>query len=71
MSDGINTQSEIQAELQIGPTDHGMVRIFVSSSDAELPMDFTPEEALEIADELRAAADRAQRLNAGGAAGRK
>lgn len=71
MSNGINTQSDTEAELQIGPTDQGMVRIFVSSSGAELPMDFTPEEALEIANELKAAADRAQRQTGGANARRK
>ena len=53
---GINTPSEITADLSIGPTDHGMVRIFVATADFELPMDFTPEEAEEISRELLAAA---------------
>ena len=46
---GINKQSDIEANLQIGPTDIGMVRIYVSGGDSEIPMDFDPEEADEIA----------------------
>ncbi len=53
---GINTPSDEAGTVQIGPTDEGMVRLFVSSSTVELPLDFEPEEAEEIADELRAAA---------------
>jgi len=56
----INTQSDISADLQIAPTDQGMVRLFVSSNlsgqSIEIPMDFTPEEAGDIASELLAAA---------------
>jgi hypothetical protein len=33
-----------------------MVRIFVSAGSVEIPMDFTADEAEEIADEIRAAA---------------
>jgi hypothetical protein len=53
---GINTESDITANLQIGPTTDGMVRIFVEAGDVEIPMDFEPEEALDIAEEIRAAA---------------
>lgn len=53
----INRQTEDEGELQIGPTDQGMVRIFVRAGRFDLPMDFTPEEAREIADEILAAAD--------------
>lgn len=53
---GINTEREIEANLQIGPTDKGMVRIFVESQGIEVPMDFDPDEAEEIAEEIRAAA---------------
>ena len=52
----INTERDIEANLQIGPTDQGMVRIFIQAGDVEIPMDFDPEEAEEIADEIRAAA---------------
>ncbi len=57
---GINTEREIEANLQIGPTDAGMVRIFVESQGVEVPMDFDPEEAEEIAEEIRAAAAQAR-----------
>ncbi len=56
---GINTERDIQANLQIGPTDQGMVRLFIEADGLEIPMDFDPEEAEEIADELRAAAQAA------------
>ena len=62
---GINSQSEIEANLQIGPTDHGMVRIYVEGGGVELPMDFDPEEAEDIAEEILAAA-KAARIVAGG-----
>jgi hypothetical protein len=53
---GINSEQDIEANLQIGPTDQGMVRIFVEANGVEIPMDFDPEEADEIAEEIRAAA---------------
>lgn len=53
---GIDTERDIEANLQIGPTDKGMVRIFVEASGVEIPMDFDPEEADDIAEEIRAAA---------------
>lgn len=62
---GINTESDIAANLQIGPTDKGMVRLFVEADGIEIPMDFDPEEAEEIADEIRAAAHAARGLGKG------
>lgn len=59
---GINDERDIEAGLQIGPTDQGMVRMFVVSDGLEIPMDFAPEEAEEIAEELRAAAATARRV---------
>ncbi len=54
---GINDPSDASANLQIGPTDAGMVRIYVAADGGiEVPMDFEPEEAEEIAEEIRAAA---------------
>jgi len=53
---GINSERDIEANMQIGPTDLGMVRIFIDAGDIEIPMDFSPEEADEIADEIKAAA---------------
>ncbi|TCS67355.1 DUF6324 family protein [Primorskyibacter sedentarius] len=58
---GINTEKDIEANLQIGPTDQGMVRLFVYAGDLEIPMDFEPEEAEEIAEEIRAAATAVKR----------
>ena len=60
---GINTERDIEANLQIGPTDEGMVRIFVESQGVEIPMDFDPEEAEEIAEEIRAAAQAARAVS--------
>ena len=57
---GINTERDIEANMQIGPTDAGMVRIFIEGNGIEIPMDFDPEEAEEIAEEIRAAASRAR-----------
>lgn len=59
---GINTPSEISANLQIGPTDEGMVRIYIEGDGIELPMDFDAEEAREIAEEILAAAASAEKL---------
>lgn len=59
---GINKESEIAANLQIGPTTLGMVRIYVEGDGIDLPLDFEPEEAEEIADELRAAAALARNM---------
>ncbi|SMP13494.1 DUF6324 family protein [Shimia sagamensis] len=59
---GINTESDIEANLQIGPTDQGFVRIFIEGEGIEIPMDFDPEEAEEIAEEIRAAAATARQM---------
>ncbi len=58
---GIDRESDIAANLQIGPTSLGMVRVYISTDTVELPLDFEPEEAEEIAEELRAAAARARK----------
>ncbi|WP_101068537.1 DUF6324 family protein [Roseovarius salinarum] len=58
---GIDKQSDSEANLQIGPTDRGMVRLYVESGGVEIPMDFTPEEAEEIAGEITAAAQTARK----------
>ncbi|MGB5871617.1 MAG: DUF6324 family protein [Albidovulum sp.] len=57
---GIDKQSDIAANIQIGPTSLGMVRIYIEAEGIELPLDFDPEEAEEIAEELRAAAEAAR-----------
>lgn len=59
---GINDEIDIEAGLQIGPTDQGRVRLFILAGEVEVPMDFDPEEAEEIADELRAAAAAARKV---------
>ena len=59
---GINTERDVEANMQIGPTDEGMVRIFIEGNGIEIPMDFDPEEAEEIAEEIRAAASRARNI---------
>ena len=59
---GINTPSDETTDLTVGPTDTGMVRIYVQSKTADLPMDFLPEDAEAIAEELRAAAQSARRM---------
>lgn len=56
---GINTERDVEANLQIGPTDQGMVRIFISAGGVEIPMDFEPDEATDIAEEIQAAAKAA------------
>ncbi len=58
----INDERDIEANLQIGPTDLGMVRLFIEGNGIEIPMDFTPDEANEIAEEIMAAAARAAQM---------
>ncbi len=53
---GINDPSDAEATLSVAPTDAGMVRLFVEQGAIEIPMDFEPDDALEIAEEIRAAA---------------
>ena len=60
---GIDTERDIEANLQIGPTDRAMVRIFISAGTVEVPMDFTPDEADEIASEIAAAAATVRQAN--------
>ncbi len=62
----IDKQSDVSANLQIGPTSLGMVRIYVEAEGGiELPLDFEPDEALEIAEEIRAAAEMAREMSKG------
>jgi len=60
---GIDSETDITANLQIGPTTLGMVRIYIEGSGIDLPMDFEPEEAEEIAEEIRAAALQARAVS--------
>ncbi len=62
---GINKQSDVAANLQIGPTSIGMVRIYVEADGVDLPLDFDPDEADEIAEELRGAAQAARAIQSG------
>ena len=64
----INKETEQAADLQIGPTTLGMVRIYIETDTTQIPMDFEPDEAEEIADELRAAAAQARRAGGKGTA---
>lgn len=57
---GINSETDLEANLQIGPTDHGMVRLYIEAQGLEIPMDFSPEEAEEIAQEIIASAQAAR-----------
>lgn len=60
---GIDKQSDLAADIQIGPTDQGMVRIYIAAEGGiELPLDFDPDEAEDIAEELRAAAEVARAI---------
>ena len=59
---GINSNSDIAANLRIGPTTEGMVRLYVEGDSIDLPMDFEPDEAEDIAEELQAAAARARAI---------
>ncbi len=69
---GIDKQSDVSANIQIGPTDQGMVRIYIEADDGtEIPMDFEPDEALDIAEELRAAAEAARMMGQPTAPSRK
>ena len=63
---GINRESDVAASLQIGPTDLGMVRIYLEGDGVDLPLDFDPDEAAEIAEELLAAAEAARAIGKGG-----
>lgn len=59
---GINTERDVTANLQIGPTSEGMVRLFIEANGTEIPLDFDPDEAREIAEEIAAAAARAEAM---------
>ena len=68
---GIDKQSDVAANIQIGPTDVGMVRIYIEADGGvELPLDFDPDEADEIAEELRVAAEAARMMASGKTGGK-
>lgn len=60
---GLNTPSDQAADLQVGPTENGMVRIYISGEKVDLPLDFPPDDAEAIAEELLAAATAARQTN--------
>ncbi len=62
-----NDDSDIAGNLRIGPTTLGMVRISVEGEGFDIPLDFDPDEADEIAEELRAAAEAARGIAAAAA----
>jgi len=62
---GIDRDSDQGADLQIAPTSLGMVRIYIFGDGLDLPLDFDPDAADEIAEELRAAAQAAREIAAG------
>jgi hypothetical protein len=53
---GINTPHNKETDLQVGPTSEGMVRIFIQNDEISLPLDFSPKDAIEIAEEIIASA---------------
>ena len=59
----INDQSDVEANLSIGPTSLGMVRIYIEGKNISVPLDFDPEEAVEIAEELKNAAVIAKKID--------
>lgn len=67
----INKETEEGANLQIGPTTLGMVRIYIETATSEIPMDFDPDEAELIAEELRASAAQARQMGSAKASGAK
>ncbi|GKY88693.1 DUF6324 family protein [Sinisalibacter aestuarii] len=68
---GINSESDTAANLQIGPTTLGMVRLYIEGDGIDLPLDFDPDEAEDIAEEIRAAAEQARILAGKANKGRK
>ena len=59
---GINDKSEVVADLQIGSTSEGNVRLYISGKDFSIPLDFSPDEADDIATELKDASKRARKM---------
>lgn len=59
--DEIKLREDEEGALQIGVTDHAMVRLILSTRAGVFELDFEPDEADDIAHEINAAADRARR----------
>ncbi len=67
---GKNAMSQANQEggsVQIGPTDQGMVRLILDTASGVFELDFPPEEARQIAEEIIASAQMAD----GSAKGRR
>ncbi len=58
----INKESDIAADLQIGVTEHGMVRLYIKGGEIDLPLDFDASDAREIAEEILSAAQSAEQI---------
>ena len=56
----INWKHNIETDLQVGPTSEGMVRLFIQNEEISLPIDFNPDDAIEIANEIIASAKTAK-----------
>ena len=52
---------EFEADFQVGPTDQGMVRFIITTKDRVINLEFEPEEAREICEEIETSAVRAER----------
>lgn len=48
---------EENGAVQIGPTDQGMVRLILTTHDGVYELDFPPEEARDIAEEILASVE--------------
>ncbi len=59
---GINDKSDFVADLQIGSTSEGNVRLYVSGKQVSIPLDFFPDEADDIAKEIKDAAKAARKI---------
>lgn len=59
-------RDEEAGALRIGPTDQGMVRFIITTRAGVVELDFAPDEAEEIANELIASAQTARRGGSGG-----
>ena len=57
---GINSKHKKETDLQVGPTSEGMVRLFIQNQEISLPIDFNPDDAIEIANEIIASANTAK-----------
>lgn len=64
MSDKLLDDEE--GAIQIGPTDRGMVRFILTTRGGVFELDYAPEDAETIAEEIAAAAERARATGTNG-----